>query len=123
MSEPEIQHLTRKEAGRWCRCSKCKSKYDTWLARNTQRKRIKRQQEAEERRRKRLDPEPLIILLQEEGIINDTIRKHSNAVYSNGPRYGLDVYVADEICVSIGMHPLEVFGDEWIIKALQEETE
>jgi hypothetical protein len=123
MSQSEVQHVRKKEAGRWCKCPKCKHKYDEWLVKNNERKRLKRQQEAKDRSRKRLNPEPLISLLKEEKIINDVIRKYSSELYANGPRYGLDVYVADKICVSIGLHPLEVFGDEWLVKALQEETE
>jgi hypothetical protein len=123
MSSTEIPHRPKRKSGQWCRCPACEPRYLAWLARNNELKKIQRKKAADERRRKRLDGAPLVKLLREENITNEIIKKHSNEIFSWGEKLGIDAYLADKICISIGLHPIEVFGEEWLIKALQEDTE
>jgi hypothetical protein len=123
MSQTEIQHGSRKEVGRWCKCPKCKPKYLEHLRKSGELKKRRRQEAIEEKIRKRLNAAPLVRILREKEITNDIIRKHSTEIFFWGERTGIDAYLADKICISIGLHPIEVFGEEWLVKALQEETE
>lgn len=38
-----------------------------------------------------------------------------SAFFPSWKRYGIDPYKADTVCCDMGVHPYEIWGDEWFV--------
>lgn len=44
---------------------------------------------------------------------NDIFSSKYSAFFPSWKRYGIDPYKADSVCCDMGIHPFEIWGDEW----------
>lgn len=108
----EIAHIPKRKTapGTRCHCPRCEVQYKIKIEKRNVARRISRANS----RKVRLDVAPLKSIVDD----NPALVKYFPCVASwyNWGKYGIDPYVADKICIAIGMHPYEVFGEEWIEK-------
>jgi hypothetical protein len=100
-----------------CRCEPCavaaKASYTKKNAKRTKR-------HAEERA-KRFNAAPLIEQIQLVSAIQPEIYEKYKGKLGGWTTFGIDVWTADRICIELKMHPVLVFGQVWIDKALEED--
>lgn len=100
MAKPGNPHGISGYKRRGCRCDIC-------LAANVK-------YNADRRKHKhkapRIKADRLVAFIHEN---DDHIGKTSKQVMERWLREGIDLYVADAACVRRGVHPFEVFGDDW----------
>jgi len=49
---------------------------------------------------------------------NDFSKKYQNSI-DNWKTTGVSIFKIDEICCSMGMHPYDVYGDDWFLITLR----
>lgn len=99
-----------------CRCAPCTEAATAAYALKNAKRNAKRAREAA----KRIDAQRLVEYLSE---APPEIRSKYSDKFGGWTAFGIDVWTADKICIALETHPILVFGQMWIDKALEEEIE
>lgn len=76
----------------------------------------KRQKQA----KARIPAQPLIDFIQESP---PEVREKYAKMIAAWAQFGVDIWVADRICIELSTHPILVFGQQWIDKAFADAAE
>lgn len=84
-----------------CRCDVCSAAYQKHI--------MKRRKNPEPS--VLIDPEPLIAFIEKEELrISGSMMQNFRRWRSRG---GVDIFVADKMCIKRGAHPSQVYGEDW----------
>jgi hypothetical protein len=98
-----------------CRCDLCSAAAQIAYSKKNANRNAKRAGA----RVKKLNAAPLIEFIDG---CPPKIRDEYTGKFSSWAKYGVDIWTADEICISLSTHPVLVFGQTWINAALEEEN-
>lgn len=99
-----------------CRCAPCVEAARVAYDLKNARRNAARAREAA----KRIDARALVAYLSE---APPEIRNKYSDRFGGWTTFGIDVWTADKICIDLETHPVLVFGQMWIDKALEEEVD
>ena len=98
-----------------CRCEPCTAAAKVSYAK----KNAHRNRRRAEERAKRLDATPLIEQIQLVNMTQPEIYDKYKNKLGGWTTFGMDVWTADQICIELKLHPIEVFGQLWTTTALE----
>jgi hypothetical protein len=97
-----------------CRCEPCVAAVQEAYAR----KNAARNAKKAKARGAKLNAQPLIEFI---GEAPPEIRDKYKDKFGGWATFGVDIWTADKICIDLSTHPVLVFGQVWIDKALEDE--
>ena len=99
-----------------CRCAPCVEAAQKMYAKKNAKRNAKRAKESGAR----INAAPLIEYITTSP---PQIRDRYKDRFGGWSTFGVDVWTADKICIDLSTHPVLVFGQMWIDKALEEEVD
>lgn len=99
-----------------CRCELCTAAVQIRYAIKNKNRNAKRQKQA----KARIPAQPLIDFIQESP---PEVREKYAKMIAAWAQFGVDIWVADRICIELSTHPILVFGQQWIDKAFADAAE